>query len=154
MAAVLAWPGVKPLLSSEHSSVAGTLVEAWASLKCFKAKDTPGNRYGEGGGRHAAVDLKGQKRSNETHASTSDPDAMLYRKEPGMEAKLCFIGHGLMKNRSGLIVDARLSLVSGDAERMVALEMRSRPAPAGRSRSRWVPTADTTRRTSLQSCAS
>jgi hypothetical protein len=76
-----------------------------------------------GGGRNATVDFKGEKRTNETHRSTTDPEATLYRKGPGMEAKLCFIGHGLMENRSGLIVDARLTLVSGHAERLAALEM-------------------------------
>ena len=78
---------------------------------------------GRGGGRNAPVDFQGEKRSNETHRSTTDPDAMLYRKGPGMEAKLCFIGHGLMENRSGLIVDARLTRVSGHAERLAALDM-------------------------------
>ncbi|HTM96119.1 MAG TPA: IS30 family transposase, partial [Croceibacterium sp.] len=70
-----------------------------------------------------SLDFKGEKRTNETHRSTTDPQAMLYRKGPGMEAKLCFIGHGLMENRSGLIVDARLTLVSGHAERLAAVEM-------------------------------
>ncbi len=76
-----------------------------------------------GGGRNAPADFRGQKRSNHTHASTSDADALLYRKGPGMEARLCFIGHGLMENRSGLIVDTRLTRVSGHAERLAALEM-------------------------------
>jgi len=76
-----------------------------------------------GGGRNAPVDFRGEKRSNQTHRSTTDPDARLYRKGPGMEAKLCFIGHGLMENRSGLIVDARLTRVSGHAERLAALDM-------------------------------
>jgi len=127
LAAVLAQPRVKRLLSSEHFSVDGTLVEAWASMKSFKPKDEDGGddppAAGAGGGRNAPVDFKGQKRSNQTHRSTTDPDAMLYRKGPGMEAKLCFIGHGLMENRSGLIVDARLTRVSGHAERLAALEM-------------------------------
>lgn len=126
LAAVLAQPRVKRLLSSEHFSVDGTLVEAWASLKSFKPKGEGGGdppAAGPGGGRNAAVDFKGEKRSNQTHRSTSDPDAMLYRKGPGMEAKLCFIGHGLMENRSGLLVDARLTRVSGHAERLAALEM-------------------------------
>ncbi|MET4702131.1 transposase [Constrictibacter sp. MBR-5] len=108
LAAVLAQPRVRRLLSSEHFSVDGTLIEAWASLKSFKPKD-PGDSPPEGdggaGGRNATVDFKGRKRSNEAHASTSDPDALLYRKGPGMEARLCFVGHGLMENRSGLIVD-------------------------------------------------
>ena len=74
-------------------------------------------------GATAPADFRGQKRSNETHCSTTDPDARLYRKGPGMAAKLCFIGHGLMENRSGLIVDARLTRVSGHAERRAALDM-------------------------------
>ena len=94
LAAVLAQPRVKRLLSSEHFSVDGTLIEAWASMKSFKPKDDGDGP--EGGSRNAPVDFKGQKRSNETHRSTTDPDAKLYRKGPGMEAKLCFIGHGLM----------------------------------------------------------
>src|SRR6202046_3909234 len=113
LSAVLAEPRVKRLLSSEHFSVDGTLIEAWASMKSFKPKEPPdagGTPDGEttGGGRNAPVDFRGEKRSNQTHRSTTDPDARLYRKGPGMEAKLCFIGHGLMENRSGLIVDARL----------------------------------------------
>jgi transposase len=129
LAAVLAQPRVKRLLSSEHCSVDGTLIEAWASMKSFKPKDGPsGDADGWGDdrrdeGRNARADFKGQKRSNATHASTTDPDALLYRKGPGMEAKLCFIGHGLMENRSGLIVDARLTRVSGHAERLAALDL-------------------------------
>ena len=102
LAAMLAQPRVKRLLSSEHFSVDGTLIEAWASMKSFKPKGPGGDDDGgdDGGGRNVAVDFKGEKRSNATHASTTDPDAMLYRKGPGMEARLCFIGHGLMENRS------------------------------------------------------
>ena len=113
LTAVLAQPRVRRLLSSEHFSVDGTLVEAWASMKSVKPRDPPEGGSPTGGGRNAAADFRGQKRSNETHRSTTDPDARLYRKGPGMEAKLCFIGHGLMENRSGLIVDARLTRVSG-----------------------------------------
>jgi hypothetical protein len=76
-----------------------------------------------GSGRNAPADFRGQKRSNATHRSTTDPDARLYRKGPGMEARPCYIGHGLMENRSGLLVDARLTLVSGHAERLAALDM-------------------------------
>jgi transposase len=124
LAAVLAQPRVKKLLSTEHFSVDGTLIEAWASMKSFKPKDPGDGNTGEAGGdRNVEVDFKGQKRSNDTHRSTTDPDAMLYRKGPGMEAKLCFIGHGLMENRSGLLVDARLTRVSGHAERLAALDM-------------------------------
>lgn len=127
LAAVLAQPKVKRLLSTEHFSVDGTLVEAWASLKSFRPKDRPPEDGADGeaggGGRNEEVDFKGETRSNKTHVSTTDPDAMLYRKGSGMEAKLCFIGHGLMENRSGLIVDTRLTLVSGHAERLAALAM-------------------------------
>ena len=123
LTAVLGQPRVRRLLSSEHFSVDGTLVEAWASMKSVKPRDPPEGGSPTGGGRNAAADFRGQKRSNETHRSTTDPDARLYRKGPGMEAKLCFIGHGLMENRSGLIVDARLTRVSGHAERLAALAM-------------------------------
>jgi transposase len=123
LAAVLSQPRVKRLLSSEHFSVDGTLIQAWASMKSFKPKQPSGNDDGRRGGRNAPADFRGQKRSNATHQSTTDPDARLYRKGSGMEARLCFIGHGLMENRSGLIVDARLTRVSGHAERLAALDM-------------------------------
>ena len=128
LAAVLAQPRVKRLLSSDHFSVDGTLIEAWASIKSFKPKDQGGTNQGEdpppsAGGRNAEVDFRGQTRSNETHASTTDPQARLYRKGPGMEAKLCFLGHTLMENRSGLIVDTRLTSANGHAERIAALSM-------------------------------
>ncbi len=123
LTAVLAQPRVKRLLSSEHFSVDGTLIEAWASMKSFRPNEPPGGGDSDGGGRNALADFKGEKRGNQTHRSTTDPDARLYRKGPGMEAKLCFLGHGLMENRSGLIVDARLTRVSGHAERLAALDM-------------------------------
>lgn len=123
LGAVLSQPRVKRLLSSEHFSVDGTLIQAWASMKSFKSKQPSGNEGGHGGGGNAPADFRGHKRSNATHQSTTDPDARLYRKGPGMEARLCFIGHGLMENRSGLIVDARLTRVSGHAERLAALDM-------------------------------
>jgi len=122
LVAVLAQPKIKRLLSSEHFSVDGTLIEAWASMKSVKPK-TSGSEPPAGGGRNTDTDFRGDKRSNDTHASTSDPDAKLYRKGPGMEAKLCFIGHALMENRHGLIVDTRLTRVSGHAERLAALDM-------------------------------
>src|SRR6476661_6074817 len=131
--AVLAQPGVKRLLSSEHFSVDGTLIEAWASMKSFRPKgegdtDDPAS----GGGRNLEVDFKGEKRSNETHESTTDPEARLYRKGAGMEAKLCFIGHALMENRSGLVIDAELTRASGHAERLAALAMLDRLPTIGR----------------------
>ncbi len=123
LAAVLAPPKVKKLLSSDHFSVDGTLIEAWASMKSVKAKDGSGEPPAQGGGRNAEADFHGQKRSNDTHASTTDPDARLYRKGKGKETKLCFIGHGLMENRHGLLVDACLTLADGHAERVAALHM-------------------------------
>jgi len=124
LAAILTQPRVKRVLSSEHFSVDGTLVEAWASMKSLKPKNAgDGNEPPASGGRNEEVDFRGEKRSNQTHASTSDPDAMLYRKGGGMEAKLCFIGHALMENRHGLFVDTRLTRVSGHAERLAALDM-------------------------------
>jgi len=122
LAALLAQPRVKKLLSTDHFSVDGTLIEAWASMKSFKPHDG-GDEPPADGGRNAQADFHGKKRSNETHASTTDPDAKLYRKGPGKEARLCFMGHGLMENRSGLLVDACLTQVDGHAERMAALIM-------------------------------
>jgi transposase len=121
--AVLAQPRVKRLLSCDHFSVDGTLIEAWASMKSVKPKDGSDIPPAEGGGRNAEADFHGQKRTNDTHASTTDPEARLYRKGKGKEAKLCFMGHGLMENRHGLLVDACLTLADGHAERVAALHM-------------------------------
>jgi transposase len=123
LAAVLAQPKVNKLLSSDHFSVDGTLIEAWASMKSVKPKDGSAEPPVQGGGRNAEANFHGQKRSNDTHASTTDPDARLYRKGKGKETKLCFIGHGLMENRHGLLVDACLTLAGGHAERVAALHM-------------------------------
>ena len=126
LAAILARPQVNRLLSSDHFSVDGTLIEAWSSMKSFRPKDEAG-AHGpppdEPGGRNAEVDFRGEKRTNATHASTTDPDALLYRKSPGTGAKLCYMGHVLMENRNGLVIDAELTRVSGHAERLAALEM-------------------------------
>jgi len=121
--AVLAQPRVKKLLSTDHFSVDGTLIEAWASMKSFKPRDGSDDPPPGGDGRNAEADFHGRKRSNETHASTTDADARLYKKGSGKEAKLCFIGHGLMENRSGLLVDACLTEADGHAERVAALHM-------------------------------
>jgi len=110
------------LMSSEHFTVDGTLIEASASLKSFKRKDD--DKGGGGGkGRNAEVDFKGEKRSNETHASTTDPESRLARKGNAQEAKLYFSGHALMENRNGLLVDVRISHATGFAERETALEL-------------------------------
>src|SRR5277367_2841023 len=133
LSAVLAQPGVKRLLSTEHFSVDGTLIEAWASMKSFKPTDGSNEPPSDGGGRNQETDFHGQRRSNETHTSTTDPEARLYRKGPGKEAKLCFMGHALMENRNGLVVDACLTEANGHAERIAALHMieprADRPTP-------------------------
>lgn len=188
LAAILADKAMAPLLSDEHFSVDGTLIQAWASMKSFQPKAAPSERVAEavsgaeppvggdaspGGddgaspaepaasgdagpgrddgaspaepaasgdaspgrdagaspagtpvaGRNAEVDFHGQKRSNETHASRTDPQARLYRKGPGKEARLCFMGHALMENRNGLVVDACLTQADGHAERVAALAL-------------------------------
>ena len=120
-AAVLGQPRVKELLSSEHFSVDGTLIEAWASMKSFRPKDGGGEP--PAAGRNGERDFHGEKRRNETHASTSDPDARLYRKGLGQAAKLAYMGHVMMENRHGLAVDTRLTLATGTAEREAALAM-------------------------------
>jgi transposase len=121
LAEVLADAKVKRLLSSEHFSVDGTLIEAWASMKSFRPKDGSGEPPAPG--RNSERDFHGETRSNDTHASTTDPEARLARKSAGREAKLCFMGHALMENRSGLIVDACLTRADGHAERVAALAM-------------------------------
>jgi transposase len=128
MITVLNLPQVRKLLSSEHFSVDGTLIEAWASMKSFVPKhgdNPPPSAKGRGssGGRNAERDFHGEKRSNDTHSSTTDPDARLFRKGAGKEAKLCHMGHLMTENRNGLIVDARLTEATGTAERTTALEM-------------------------------
>jgi transposase len=121
MAAVLSQPRVGKLLSDDHFSVDGTLIEAWASMKSFRPKD------GSGGppdpGRNGERSFHGEKRSNETHASTTDPEAKLCRKGDGQSSKLAFMGHLLMENRNGLVVAAHLTQGSGTAEREAALAM-------------------------------
>jgi transposase len=121
MSAVLNQGPVKALLSDDHFSVDGTLIEAWASMKSFRPKDGSGEPPTPG--RNGERNFHDEKRSNETHASTTDPDARLYRKGPGQPAKLAYLGHVLMENRHALVVDTRLSLATGTAEREAALEM-------------------------------
>jgi transposase len=121
LAEVLADRKVKQLLSTEHFSVDGTLIEAWASIKSFRSKD--GSDEPPAPGRNGERDFHGERRSNDTHASTTDPDARLLRKSAGQEAKLCFMGHALMENRNGLIIGACLTQADGHAERVAALAM-------------------------------
>jgi transposase len=120
MAAVLNQERVKALLSDDHFSVDGTLIEAWASMKSFRPKDGSGP---PAPGRNGERDFHGEKRRNQTHASVTDRDARLYRKGPGQPAKLAYLGHVLMENRHALVVDTRLTLATGTAEREAALEM-------------------------------
>ena len=164
MAAILAHREVAPLLSEEHFSVDGTLIKAWASMKSFQPKpeSSPPDDGGPGEppapsispdtqptrsehetepmphsnhrNRNAAVDFKGEKRSNATHASTTDPQARLYKKSPGTGAVLCFMGHALMENRHGLVVQGDLTQADGHAERKAALEMVHRHSPGSTRR--------------------
>jgi transposase len=113
---------VMELLSDEHFSVDGTLIEAWASQKSFQKKDSGGSGNGNGSSNGEA-NFHGEQRTNQTHQSTTDPDARLYRKGKGKEAKLCYAGHVLMENRNGLAVDGQLTKATGTAEREAALDM-------------------------------
>ena len=110
------------LLSDEHFTVDGTLLEAWAGAKSLQRKDGK-SRPPEEGGRNPMVNFHGEKRTNETHASTTDPDARLAKKAQGKEAKLSYAGHVLMENRNGLIVKTRLTKATGTAESAAALDM-------------------------------
>ena len=132
LGAVLSQARVKALLSAEHFSVDGTLIEAWASIKSFRPKDGPDEPPGPG--RNAERDFHGEKRRTESHASTTDPQARLYRKGDGQGAKLSYMGHVLMENRNGLVVDARLTQASGTAEREAALAMVERRRSGGSAR--------------------
>jgi hypothetical protein len=180
MAAILAHPEVRPLLSDEHFSVDGTLVKAWAAMKSFQPKadeaastntptdpgespatappddDDPGGPPPANATaadpsqpqqtetqpmsdtprqpRNAEVNFRGTKRSNATHASVTDPDARLYKKAPGAAAQLCFMGHTLMENRNGLVVQAELTQADGHGERKAALDMINRHSPGSTRR--------------------
>jgi hypothetical protein len=164
MAAILAHREVAPLLSDEHFSVDGTLAKAWASIKSFQPKADAAPPDDEGTGdppasgatpettpsetpaetdpmphnpkvhRNAEVDFMGETRSNATHASITDPDARLYKKSPGTGAILCFMGHALMENRNGLIVQGDLTQADGHAERKAGLDMVHRHSPGSTRR--------------------
>lgn len=132
--AVVAEAKGQRLLSPDHFTVDGTLLESWASLKSFRPKsgdppsppadDGQAGGVGEGGSsKNPEVNFHGEKRRNATHQSTTDPEARLARKGKGKEAKLCFMGHVLMENRNGLVVDLRLTEANGTAERTAALDM-------------------------------
>ncbi len=131
LSVLLAEPRVKGLLSHEHFSVDGTLLKAWASMKSFRPKD---DRSGEPpqGGRNTERDFRGERRSNQTHASTTDPDARLYRKGQGQESRLCYMGHAFMENRNGLAVGGEVTHATGTAEREAALGLVDRHRPGKR----------------------
>lgn len=130
-ARVLDQAKAKGLLSSEHFSVDGTLIRAWASHKSFVPKD--GAPPPSGGSRaNPEVDFKGQKRTNDTHASKTDPDSQLYTKSPKAGAIPCYMGHVLTENRNGLVVDTRLTPANGFAEREAAIEMLAELASKSR----------------------
>jgi IS5 family transposase len=130
---VLAEARRRGLLSDEHFSVDGTLIEAWASHKSFKPKAEPKGPDAEGGsGKNPSVDFRNQQRKNDTHASTTDPDARLYRKSNGEGAKLCYMGHLMIDNRHGLATNACVTIASGTAERDVAVNMAGQISGVGR----------------------
>jgi len=112
---------VTGLLSDEHFSVDGTMIQAWAAHKSFRPKDDSDGP--SGGGRNAARDFRGEQRTNDTHASTTDPEAKLYKKSPGTPSKLSYLGHAVSENRHGLIIGARVTEANGTAERSAAVEM-------------------------------
>lgn len=123
LAGVVGHRKVRRLLSRDHFSVDGTLIEAWASMKSFRPRGGGDDDTGSGSGRNRERDFHGDKRSNETHESTTDSDARLYRKGNGRESKICFMGHAFMENRNGLAVGGGVSLTTGTAEREEALAM-------------------------------
>src|SRR5665213_3578222 len=121
----------RKLLSDEHFTVDGTLIEAWAGQKSFqpkKSNDDVLNPPPPDPGSNPTVNFRKQKRANETHESTTDPSARLYRKSGGAEARLAHVGHVLTENRNGLVVDARLTQATGKAEREAALDMLKQKA--------------------------
>ena len=120
------------LTSSEHFTVDGTLIDAWASIKSFKNKDDSKNEPPDGPGSNPSVNFKGQRRSNETHVSTTDPEARLARKSQNTAAKLSYSAHAFMENRHGLLLDFRVDTADGRAEWRNALAMLGRVAPGKR----------------------
>ena len=136
------------LLSSEHLRVDGTLIEAWAGAKSFKPKDGPPPPSDGRGG----LDFRGQPRANDTHGSTTDPEAMSARRGKGKEAKLCFGGHALMENRNGLCIDIRVSSAL-ETEPAAAVALLMRQLRKRLSPSAWVPIRVTTAARSSISCA-
>jgi transposase len=132
------------LMSDEHFTVDGTLIEAWASQKSFQRKD--------GGAEGDGRDFRGQERTTDTHASKTDPDARLYRKSKSAESRVAYLGHLLIENRHGLIADAMATVADGFAERDAATRMIGAHGNGRRAAARWAPTRPTTSATSWASC--
>ena len=124
LSSLIGLPEVKALMSAEHFSVDGTLLKAWASMKSFRPRDGSGEPPQPG--RNGEADFRKTKRSNETHASTTDKDARLFRKGDGQESRLCYLGHVLMENRNGLVAAAEATLATGTAEREAATRLSER----------------------------
>jgi len=120
------------LMSDDHFSVDGSLIEAWASMKSFQKKDAPPPEKPPDDPGNPTVDFHGEKRSNETHESKTDPDARLARKGPGKESKLAHHAHALMENRNGLVVGILVTAATGKAEREAAIRMLEQSRPRGR----------------------
>lgn len=133
---ILALADERNLVSKEHFTVDGTLVEAWASMKSFKPKteadEKPQDSNGPEDPGNPSVDFRGQKRSNQTHESTTDADARLYRKSNGQGSQMCYLGHVLMENRNGLVVDTRITHATGTAEVEAAIAMATKIPGHGR----------------------
>ena len=127
---VIDHPDVRRQMSSDHFSVDGTLIDAWASMKSFRPKDGNGDEEPPAE-RNTERDFHGEKRSNETHESTTDPDARLYKKGSGQAGRLCFIGTALMENRNGLAVDGRLTTATGVSECLAATDLADEHVPQG-----------------------
>ncbi len=126
---VLAEARRRSLLSDEHFTVDGTLIEAWASHKSFKPKDQSDS---DEGGSNPSVDFRRQRRTNDTHASRTDPEARLYKKSKGAESRLCYMGHLMIDNRHGLATNACVTIASGTAEREAAVQMAGEIPGRGR----------------------
>ena len=147
--AVLSQARARHVLSDEHFTVDGTLLEAWAGQKSFTRRERAGRRPSDDDRGNPTVNFHGERRSNETHQSTTDPDSRLAKKGPGKEAKLAYLGEVLMENRHGLVVDACVVTASGTAERDAAIDLLqalpTRPATIGGDRAydtrAWVETA-------------
>jgi transposase len=130
--AVVAQARAAKLMSNEHFTVEGTLIEAWASLKSFKKKKDHDDTTPPDDSGNPTVDFHGEKRGNATHESKTDPDAKLARKGNGKEAKLSYSAHALMENRNGLVVDLHIDIADGRAERRNALELIDKNLPGQR----------------------